>query len=311
MHSVFIDGGSGTTGLRIRQRLAGRADIRLLSLPEEKRKDASARREMLNGCDVALLCLPDAAAREAVEMVENPNVRILDTSTAHRTAPGWVYGFPELNAAQRARILESRRIAVPGCHASGFIALVQPLVAAGLLPKGARLSCHSLTGYSGGGKAMIADYEAEDRPAALDAPRQYALGQAHKHLAEMRALSGLDGEPIFCPIVSDFYSGMLVTVPLFRAQLSPGADAAALRAAYAAHYNGPVVRCADVSEGGFLSANARAGTDGMYVSVHGGEERILLTACYDNLGKGASGAAVQLLNLILGAPETEGLEGLE
>ena len=311
MHTVFIDGGSGTTGLRIAQRLSQRGDIRLLTLPEARRKDAGARREMLNSCDIALLCLPDAAAREAVAMVENPNVRILDTSTAHRTAPGWTYGFPELGPRQRARILESARIAVPGCHASGFIALVQPLVAAGLLPRDALLTCHSITGYSGGGKKMIAEYEAADRPTALDAPRQYALGQQHKHLAEMQKLTGLESAPIFCPIVSDFYSGMVVTVPLFRGQLAPGAGADDVRALYAQHYAGPVVVCGDVSADGFLSGAAAAGTDRMHICVQGNGERILLTACYDNLGKGASGAAVQLLNLISGAPETEGLEGIE
>ena len=310
MYSIFIDGKNGTTGLRIAERLAQRSDIRLLALPEEKRKDPAARKEILNSCDVALLCLPDDAAREAVAMIENPSVRVLDTSTAHRTAPGWVYGFPELSQEQRAKILESKRIAVPGCHASGFIALVAPQVRAGILPKDALLSCHSITGYSGGGKKMIAEYEAEGRDVQLDAPRQYGLTQAHKHLPEMQALTGLDTAPIFCPIVSDFYSGMVVTVPLFAGQLAPGKSAADIETAYRAAYSGPVVVCGDKSASGFLAGNAAAGTDRMHIQVLGNEDRILLTATYDNLGKGASGAAVQLLNLILGANETEGLEGI-
>ena len=310
MYSIFIDGRNGTTGLRIAERLAQRGDIRILTLPEERRKDPAARREILNSCDVALLCLPDAAAIEAVEMIENPAVQVLDTSTAHRTAPGWVYGFPELSAQQRASILESKRIAVPGCHASGFIALVAPLVRAGIVPRDSLLSCHSITGYSGGGKKMIAEYEAEGRDVQLDAPRQYGLSQGHKHLPEMRAMTGLDTDPIFCPIVSDFYSGMVVTVPLFAGQLAPGKSAADIEAAYRAAYPGPVVVCDDVSAGGFLAGNAAAGTDRMHICVQGNAERILLTATYDNLGKGASGAAVQLLNLILGANETEGLEGI-
>jgi len=310
MHTVFIDGSQGTTGLRIVQRLSLREDIKILSLPEEKRKDPSARKEMLNACDVALLCLPDAAAIEAADMVENPAVRVLDTSTAHRTDPGWVYGVPELSAEHRAKILASKRIAVPGCHASGFIALVHPLVEAGILPKDALLSCHSITGYSGGGKKMIAQYEAEKRETLLDAPRQYGLTQQHKHLKEMRQITGIDYEPIFSPIVSDFYSGMVVTVPLFRQQLRCGAGIDEVKAIYEEKYTGPIVVCENKSDSGFLAGNAAAGTDRMHICVQGNEDRILLTATYDNLGKGASGAAIQLMNLILGAKETEGLEGI-
>lgn len=310
MNSIFIDGHSGTTGLRIAQRLSGRRDLKLLTLPEAARKDVEARRAMLNACDVAILCLPDAAAREAVSLIENPRVRILDSSTAHRTAPGWTYGFPELSQALREEILQSRRIAVPGCHASGFIALTAPLIAAGVLGRDALLSCHSVTGYSGGGKQMIAQYEAEGRGPGLEAPRQYALGQSHKHLAEMQKISGLEHAPLFCPIVSDFYSGMMVTVPLFRCQLRGNADPQALAEIYQSAYPGPVVRWADLSAEGFLSAGSAANTDRMNIYVYGSGARILLTACYDNLGKGASGAAVQLLNLILGAKETEGLEGI-
>ena len=310
MYSIFIDGRNGTTGLRIAERLAQRSDIQLLTLPEERRKDPSARKEILNACDVALLCLPDSAAIEAVEMIENPAVRVLDTSTAHRTAPGWVYGFPELSPEQRAKILESKRIAVPGCHASGFIALVAPLVRTGILPKETLLSCHSITGYSGGGKKMIAEYTAQGRDIQLDAPRQYGLTQTHKHLPEMQTMTGLDTAPIFCPIVSDFYSGMVVTVPLFANQLAPGASVADIESTYRAAYPGPVVVYGDVSASGFLAGNAAAATDRMHICVQGNADRILLTATYDNLGKGASGAAVQLLNLILGANETEGLEGI-
>jgi len=310
MYKVFIDGSQGTTGLRIVQRLSQRNDIQLLSIPEEKRKDSAARKKMLNACDAALLCLPDDAAIEAADMIENPDVRILDTSTAHRTDPDWAYGFPELSPQHRAKILASKRIAVPGCHASGFIALVHPLVEAGILPKDALLSCHSITGYSGGGKKMIAEYEDEGRDIQLDAPRQYGLAQQHKHLKEMRQISGIDYAPVFSPIVSDFYSGMVVTVPLFRQMLQGGAGMEDVKAAYARTYTGPVVVCEDKSSGGFLAGNAAAGTDRMHICVQGNEERMLLTATYDNLGKGASGAAIQLLNLILGAKETEGLEGI-
>ena len=310
MHNIFIDGSQGTTGLRIVQRLSQRKDICLMQLSEEKRKDPAARKEMLNSCDAALLCLPDAAAIEAADMVENPNVRLLDTSTAHRTEPGWAYGFPELSPQHREKILSSKRIAVPGCHASGFIALVHPLVQSGILPADSLLCCHSITGYSGGGKKMIAEYEDEGRDIQLSAPRQYGLTQQHKHLKEMRAITGINYMPAFSPIVSDFYSGMVVTVPLFRQQLKGGSGIADIRRVYEDTYTGPVVVCDDLSAGGFLAGNAAAGTDRMHICVQGNEDRILLTAAYDNLGKGASGAAVQLLNLILGANETEGLEGI-
>lgn len=306
MHRIFIDGSQGTTGLRIFERLQRRDDIQLLTLPEEKRKNASARKEMLNACDAALLCLPDAAAMEAVSMVENPDVRILDTSTAHRTSPGWVYGFPELSAEHRQKILSGKRIAVPGCHASGFIALVHPLVNAGILPADSLLTCHSITGYSGGGKKMIAEYEAPGRSALLDAPRQYGLSQQHKHLREMAAVCALTRSPAFMPIVGDFYSGMEVSVPLFADQLSGGIDD--VKALYRAAYAGPVVYCAEAAdEGGFLSAGALSGRDDMEISVAGNDARILVTARFDNLGKGASGAAIQSMNLLLGLDETEGL----
>ena len=308
MKTVFIDGKEGTTGLRIYDRLAERADIRLLTLPEEVRKDPAHRKEMLNACDIAFLCLPDAAAREAVSFIENPDVVVLDTSTAHRTEPGWTYGFPELSEEIAEAIVGSHRIAVPGCHASGFIALVRPLIEAGLISPETPLTCHSVTGYSGGGKKMIAEYEGDDRDALLGAPRQYGLSQTHKHLKEMQAITGLSVAPIFCPIVADFYSGMAVTVPLFAADLLGGASVDDVRRVYAEKYTGPLVRYAsEDNENGFYSAAALSGADGMTVTVAGNDERILLLARYDNLGKGASGAAVECLNLVLGADPTTGL----
>ena len=309
MKTVFIDGKAGTTGLRIYDRLAGRADVRLLTLPEEERKSAESRKRMLNMADVAFLCLPDAAAAEAAAWVENPDTVVLDTSTAHRTAPGWVYGFPELSAQQEAAVRQAKRIAVPGCHASGFIALVYPLVAAGIVAKDALLSCYSLTGYSGGGKKMIAQYEDAARSALLDAPRQYGLGQTHKHLKEMKAVTGLANEPVFCPVVGDFYSGMQVTVPLFAGWLQDGATAEDIKAVYKSLYTGPVVSCVDAADdGGFLSAAAQSGKDSMKIAVAGNDARILLLAIYDNLGKGASGAAVECMDLVTGAEKTLGLE---
>ena len=305
MKRVFIDGSAGTTGLRIRERLANRKEIELVILPEEKRKDPLARRDALNGADIAFLCLPDAAATEAVALVENPETAIIDTSTAHRTAEGWVYGFAEL-PGQRPRIAASKRIANPGCHASGFIALIAPLTHAGLLNKDALLCCTSLTGYSGGGKKMIAEYEADGRSPLLDAPRQYGLTQQHKHLKEMAAVCGLTHAPAFMPIVGDFYSGMEVSIPLFADQLNGHIDD--VKAAYRAAYAGPVVNYAEAAdEGGFLSAGALSGRDDMQVNVSGNAERVLLTARFDNLGKGASGAAIQNMNLLLGLDETEGL----
>lgn len=307
--TIFIDGSSGTAGLRIYDRLAQREDIDLLTLPPELHHDIKAQRELINRADIAFLCLPDAAAITAADLVENPDTVVLDTSTAHRTAPGWTYGFPELSPEREAAIRTAKRIAVPGCHASGFIALVHPLVAAGLLNKDALLSCYSLTGYSGGGKKMIAEYEAPARSALLDAPRQYALGQTHKHLKEMKQMTGLASEPVFCPVVSDFYSGMQVTVPLFAQWLKPGASMQDVRAVYRALYTGPVVSYTDAADaGGFLSAAALAGKDSMQIAVAGNEERMLLLAVYDNLGKGASGAAVECMNLVTGAEKTLGLE---
>lgn len=304
MTKVFIDGSAGTTGLRIHQRLAQRPDITLLTLPEELRKNDAARQAALNECDIAFLCLPDAAAKQAVSLVTSPDTVIIDASTAHRTTPGWAYGFPELGDGFAQAVKIGKRIAVPGCHASGFIALVQPLIRAGLLAKNTLLTCHSVTGYSGGGKAMIAQYEAPSRSPLLDAPRQYGLGQQHKHLPEMQAVTGLETPPIFCPIVADFYSGMAVTVPLFASQ--PKGSVEDVCQLYRSLYTGPVVHWKEIcGEAGFFSAAALSGLDGMEISVAGNGDRILLTARYDNLGKGASGAAVECMNLVLGlAPET-------
>lgn len=304
MAKVFIDGSAGTTGLRIYERLQARGDIELLILPEEKRKDPAARKEMLNMADIAFLCLPDAAAMDAVSMVENEHTVIIDTSTAHRTAENWVYGMPEL--VGKDAVKKAKRIANPGCHASGFVALVAPLVKNGLIAKDAQLSCVSLTGYSGGGKQMIAQYEAEERDALLSAPRMYGLTQQHKHLKEMAKLCGLDNAPVFCPIVGDFYSGMEVTVTLNKKDVQGNLDD--IKNVYRKAYPDGLIYFAEAAdEGGFLSALALSGRDDMEITVHGNEERMLLTARFDNLGKGASGAAVQNMNIVLGVCETTGL----
>ena len=309
MKKIFIDGKAGTTGLRIYERLENRHDIELITLSEEMRKDPEARKNAINSADVAFLCLPDAAAKESVAMVENPNTVIIDTSTAHRTNPEFAYGFPELSPALAEKLKGSKRIAVPGCHASGFIALVHPLIEGGMLSADAKLTCHSITGYSGGGKKMIEEYECEGRDPLLGAPRQYGLTQEHKHLKEMKAITGLANAPIFCPIVSDFYSGMVVTVPLFASDLAEGVTIADIKALYEKKYQGPIVNYTDaIDENGFISGAGMALKDGMQISVLGNEERILLVARYDNLGKGASGAAIQNLNMVLGTDITAGLE---
>ncbi len=307
MKKVFIDGSAGTTGLRIYERIANREDVELIVLPDEVRKDGEARKRAINGADVVFLCLPDDAAREAVSFVENENVTIIDASTAHRTLPDWAYGFPELSKAHEEKLLTSKRIAVPGCHASGFIALVYPLIEAGYLDKDALLTCHSITGYSGGGKKMIAEYEAENRNALLGAPRQYALGQQHKHLKEMKGICGLENAPVFCPIVSDFYSGMTVTVPLFASMLKKG-NMEDIKRLYKGKYTSDFVQYVEqIDEGGFLSGLAQSEKDGMKIAVAGNEERILLLASYDNLGKGASGAAIECMNIAIGADRKTGL----
>ena len=310
MKRIFIDGQEGTTGLKIHQRLANRTDIEIIHIEEALRKDPAARKQCLNLADIAILCLPDAAAKESVSLIENPVTRVLDTSTAHRTLQGWAYGFPELSPAHRQAIAEGKRVAVPGCHASGFIALAYPLVEKGVLSKDALTMCHSLTGYSGGGKKMIAQYEAADRDAALDSPRPYELTQQHKHLKEMAAVSGLSTPPIFSPIVADFYCGMLVTLPLFGNQI--GLSVKEVIDLYQMHYKDqPFIHVYTQEEvealGGFAAANALAGKDGMEIIIAGNDDRMTAMALFDNLGKGSSGAAVQCLNLMMGQPMTLGL----
>ena len=310
---VFIDGSEGTTGLRINERFAGREDISLLTIEPELRKDLNERKRLINESDITFLCLPDAAAREAVSLVENENVRIIDASTAHRTKEGWAYGFPELAPRFREAVRNGNRVAVPGCYASGFIAMVYPLIQEGILPADYPVSAFAMSGYSGAGKKTIAESEKEGRPSELDAPREYALTQQHKHLKEMKAVTGLSREPLFSPIICDYYSGMLVSLPLYAGMLSKCADLKSLHHFFAGYYAGePFVRVAplgaEASYGGFLSAHAKSGWDGMEIFVTGCEERLLLSAWFDNLGKGASGAAVQCMNLMLGLPEDKGLK---
>lgn len=309
---VFIDGKEGTTGLRIFERLAARPDLELLTIPDELRKEPAARKEAIHAADIAVLCLPDAAAKESVALAEGSSTRILDTSTAHRVMNGWAYGFAELSAKHRQAIVEGNRVAVPGCHASGFISLVTPLTMAGLLPKDAAVSCFSLTGYSGGGKKMIAQYEDDGRTSDLDSPRQYGLTQMHKHVPEMTHIPGLTVVPIFAPIVADFYSGMEVTVPLHAGQLNCKHPVEEILECYKAHYaDSSIVKVLgpdDVAAmGGFIPSNALSGKDGMQLMVLGNDDRIQLVSLFDNLGKGSSGAALQCLNLMTGAEETMGL----
>ena len=305
MKKVFIDGSVGTTGLRIHERLSTREDLEILQISEELRKDPEARKNLMNQADVVFLCLPDQAAIEAATLPTNPDTVIIDTSTAHRTLDTWEYGFPELTG-RRERIAGAKRIANPGCHASGFIALVAPLVEKGLISKDEALSCFSLTGYSGGGKKMIAEYEDADRDVLLDAPRMYGLSQNHKHLPEMAKICGLSQSPIFCPVVAPFYSGMEVTVPLVKSQLNGTMDD--VKALYRSYYvDGMVHFTENADESGLLSAGTYSGKDTMEISVWGNEDRILLVARFDNLGKGASGAAIQNMNIVLGCPYDTGL----
>ena len=305
MTKVFIDGSAGTTGLRIFERLSERKDLSLIILPDEIRKDPSYRKDAINSADVAFLCLPDAAAIEAVSLVENSNTAIIDTSTAHRTAEGWTYGFAELKG-QREKIAASKRVANPGCHASGFVSLVTPLVESGILDKSERLDCASITGYSGGGKKMIAEYESEDKDPLLAAPRMYGLSQSHKHLKEMKAICSLESEPSFMPIVAPFYSGMQVTVSLFKEQINGSLKD--IQDCYREYYKGGLVSFSEsADENGFMSALAFSGRDDMQVTVCGNDERIVLVSRFDNLGKGASGAAIQNMNILLGIDEKTGL----
>lgn len=304
MTKIFIDGSAGTTGLRIHDRLSGRNDIELLTIPHELRKDIKTKTDIINSSDIVFLCLPDAAAIESVGLVKNDNTVIIDTSTAHRTSEGWTYGFPELIGAEK--IKSSKRIANPGCHASGFVALIKPLIDNGLINPDTLLSCFSLTGYSGGGKSMIAEYESGDINPLYLAPRQYGLSQNHKHLKEMAKISGLENAPSFSPIVANFYSGMEVTVTLFKKDLMGGIDN--IKSIYKSVYQDGLVKfCDNNEENGFLSANAFSGRDDMEITVHGNDDRIILVARFDNLGKGASGAAIQNMNIVMGTDQNKGL----
>ena len=303
---VFIDGKEGTTGLQIYDRLTPREDIELLLIDDEKRKDPAERKKCLNAADLVFLCLPDDAAREAVAMIENPNTRVIDASTAHRTAPGWDYGFPELSKGHREAIVKSKRVANPGCHASGFISCVYPLVQLGLIYPDQALHCYSLTGYSGGGKKLIAEYQDPQRDPRHASARIYGTNLQHKHLPEMVRETGLLHEPAFLPVVADFYSGMESLIPVFAEDLRGSVEE--IREVYRSAYQGPVIRYREAAdEGGFYSAAAFEGRDDMEVTVSGNEERVLLVARFDNLGKGASGAAIQNMNLVFGFDETSGL----
>ena len=309
---IFIDGSEGTTGLRIHERFGQRDDIELIPISAELRKDVEERKRLINQSDITFLCLPDAAARESVSLVENENVRIIDTSTAHRTEDGWAYGFPELSPVHRNKIKEGKRIAVPGCHATGFISLVYPIVSQGILPSDYPVAAFSLTGYSGGGKKMIAEYESDERPVELDAPREYALTQKHKHLKEMKKITDLSREPLFSPIVADYYSGMVVSLPLYTDYLKKETSPEKLANFFAEYYAGEqfikvMPYGAEEELKGMMAGNGCSGWDGLKIFVTGNEERVVLHAQFDNLGKGASGAAIQCLNIMLGCEESKGL----
>ncbi|KAL1110014.1 hypothetical protein AAG570_014188 [Ranatra chinensis] len=309
-YKIFVDGAEGTTGLRIRERLAPREDLSLITLSEELRKDLNARLKAISEADVSILCLPDAAAIEIVQAAGN-NSRICDTSTAHRTNTKWVYGFPEI-AGRRSKIAASNKVAVPGCHSTGFLALAAPLVETGALNKNAQTSCHSITGYSGGGKKMIAEYQNPNRSEIYSSPRLYALGMQHKHLPEMKAVSGLDAPPLFCPVVADYYSGMLVSLPLLAKDLAPQyQNIKALSDLLNDYYkNEALIKVHSpgyMPDDGTINAQGMYGKDSLEIFVTGNSEQILLNAWFDNLGKGASGAAVQCMNIMLGLEETTGL----
>ena len=308
MIRVFIDGAEGTTGLMIERRLRSRADVELSPIEPELRKDPTARRDRIRAADVAFLCLPDEAARESAALAEGSRAILIDASTAHRVDPGWAYGFPELSAEYRARIRASGRVAVPGCHATGFASIVYPLIASGAMPRDYPVSAFSLTGYSGGGKRMIREYRAADRAPALESARLYALAQTHKHLPEMTAVSGLAHAPSFLPAVCDYYAGMAVSVPIFPRLMKGTSTVAGLIDLYSAHYAGSAfVEVSGGPEGGAVDASALAGTNRLRLYISGNDERPVIVSVFDNLGKGASGAAMQCMNIALGMDETIGL----
>ncbi len=309
---VFIDGSEGTTGLRIHERFSKRDDIEILTISPELRKDPEERRRLINASDITFLCLPDAAAIESATLVDNENTVIIDASTAHRTLPDWAYGFPELSKEHRDKIKNGKRIAVPGCYASGFIGLAYPLVKGGILPADYPISVFAVSGYSGGGKKLIASYEEEGRDAKFDSARMYAWGQSHKHLKEMKIITGLTREPLFCPMTTNYNSGMIVQLPLYTEMLSEKKTPEEIRDYLADYYNGEkfikvMPFGADVEAGGVLYSDACAGWDGMEIFVTGNEERIVVASRFDNLGKGASGAAMQCMNIVLGCDEAKGL----
>lgn len=310
---VFIDGSEGTTGLRINERFQKRDDIELLHIRPELRKDPAERKKLIHASDITFLCLPDEAARESVALAEGEDVVIIDASTAHRTEEGWAYGFPELSAAHETAIREGKRIAVPGCYATGFISLVYPLIAGGILPKDYPVGGFAISGYSGAGKRTIAAYESADRPEELSAGREYALTQQHKHLKEMKKITGLARTPLFSPIIDDYYSGMVVSVQLYADMLAKRETPESLLNYYASYYKDRRfirVSAADdeTAASGFLSGNGLSGWDGLKIYATGNEERIVVSSQFDNLGKGASGAAIQCMNIILGCDEAKGLD---
>lgn len=309
---VFIDGSEGTTGLRIYERFEARDDIEIMKINPELRKDPEERARMINSSDITFLCLPDVAARESVSLVTNPNVTIIDTSTAHRTEQGWAYGYPELSKEHRAAIRTGKRIAVPGCYATGFITIAYPLVKGGLINADYPVSAFAVSGYSGAGKKTIAVYEAEDRDKELDSPREYALTQMHKHLKEMKIISGLERTPLFSPIIADYYSGMFVSLPFYSDMMTGKQTPESVHEYMTEYYKGEqfikvMPFGSEAETNGFIGANTLSGWDGLQLFVTGNEERILLTTRFDNLGKGASGAAIQCMNIVLGCNENKGL----
>lgn len=312
MTKVFIDGSEGTTGLRIYERFEARDDVEIMKIDPELRKDPTERAKMINASDITFLCLPDVAAKESVSLVTNPDVRIIDTSTAHRTEAGWAYGYPELSKEHREAIKTGKRIAVPGCYATGFITIAYPLVKAGIVPADYPVSSFAVSGYSGAGKKTIAVYESEDRDKELDSPREYALPQQHKHLKEMKIISGLERTPMFSPIIADYYSGMFVSLPFYADMLNGKQTPESVHEFMTEYYKGQqFVKVmpfgAEAETNGFIGANNRSGWDGLELFVTGNEERILLTSRFDNLGKGASGAAIECMNIMLGCEDNKGL----
>lgn len=308
MVKVFIDGQAGTTGLQLKKKLLNHPFVQIIEIEEEKRKDEKERQKLMNSADVVFLCLPDEAAKQAVKLVTNPDTVIIDASTAHRTEEGWAYGFPELSEKHFDDIKSSKRIANPGCHATGFISIVYPLIAGGIMPKNYPVTAHSITGYSGGGNKMIGEYESENRPESYKSPRQYGLSQCHKHLPEMKRVTGLAAEPIFNPIVSDFYCGMAVSVPVYTGLLNKKMTLYELKEYFVKYYmNSKFITVHSGPESGFLPATGLEGTNNLRIYICGNDERVTFTAVFDNLGKGASSAAIENMNIAMGFDEATAL----